>query len=160
MSASLQKIELIGHLGKDPEMKAMPSGNFVTNFSVATSRKWKDANDVDQEETIWWRAAAYGKTAENCNQYLKKGSLVHIEGRMVPDNKTHGPKIYTKTDGSSGAGYDLCVEKILFLNGPRDGASNGAFPDDADEYGNPIGAGASAQSSTPAQTMGEDNFPI
>lgn len=158
MSASLQKIELIGHLGKDPEMKAMPSGNFVTNFSVATSREWKDANGAKQEETIWWRVAAYGKTAENCNQYLKKGAMVFIEGRMVPDNKTHGPKIFNRTDGSAGANYDVCVENIKFLNGPRDGSGGGA--QDMDEYGNPINSNVPAQSSAPAQSMGEDNFPI
>lgn len=157
MSASLAKVEIIGHLGKDPEMKVMPSGNNVTNFSVATSRKWKDNNQVEQEETIWWRAAAYGKTAEACNQYLKKGSMVHIEGRMVPDNKTHGPKIYNKTDGGAGASYEICIEKVLFLNGPRDG-SGGGTSQDADEYGNPINN--TPASSAPAQTMGDDNFPI
>ena len=68
-----QKIVIVGNLGRDPEMRYTPSGQAVTNFSVATTRKWSDGNGQTREETIWFRVATWGKLAEVCNQYLAKG---------------------------------------------------------------------------------------
>jgi single-strand DNA-binding protein len=155
---SFAEVELIGYLGKDPEMRLMPSGSYVTNFSVATTRKWKDSAGNDQEETIWWRVSTFGKVAENCNSYLKKGSLVHIIGRMIPDITTHGPKVFKKTDGSYGANYELCAEKILFLDSKNGHNSN--YVQDMDENGNPIIHNSPNQSPVPAVQLDEDNFPI
>ncbi len=75
-----QKTIVVGHLGRDPEMRYLPSGTPVTNFSVATTRKWTDAEGQPQEKTTWFRVAVWGKQAEIANQYLTKGQLVLVEG--------------------------------------------------------------------------------
>src|ERR1700690_3963596 len=72
-------IIIVGNLGKDPEMRYTPSGQAVTSFSVASNRSWTDSNGQKQTEVIWFRISAWGKQAEICNQYLKKGSKVLIE---------------------------------------------------------------------------------
>ncbi len=84
MSKTLNKVTLIGRLGKDPEMKYIPSGVAVTKFSLATNRytKPQDAGTQGQEETDWHNVVAWDKLADTCNQYLHKGSLVYIEGRL------------------------------------------------------------------------------
>ena len=84
-------IIIVGNLGKDPEMRYTPSGQAVTSFSVASNRSWTDSNGQKQTEVIWFRISAWGKQAEICNQYLKKGSKVLIEGRLTPDKSTGGP---------------------------------------------------------------------
>src|SRR4030043_2343388 len=78
-------IILIGNLGRDPEMRYTPSGQAVTNFSVATNRQYTGSDGTQVKETIWFRESAGGRTAETCNQYLKKGSKVLVEGRLTPD---------------------------------------------------------------------------
>ncbi|MGO9446130.1 MAG: single-stranded DNA-binding protein [Thiobacillaceae bacterium] len=80
--ASLNKVMLIGNLGKDPEMRYLPSGEAVANFSIATTDKFKDKNGDMQEVTEWHRVSFFGRTAEVCGQYLKKGSPVYIEGSI------------------------------------------------------------------------------
>jgi single-strand DNA-binding protein len=81
--ASLNKAMLIGNLGKDPEMKYMPSGKAVVNFSIATSEQWKDKNSGEkQEKTEWHNIVVFDKLAEICGKYLKKGSTVYIEGKL------------------------------------------------------------------------------
>ena len=83
---------IVGNLGKDPEMRYPPSGQAVTSFSVATSRQYTSGSGEQVKETIWFRVSTWGKTAEVCNQYLKKGSKVLIEGRLTPDKATGGPR--------------------------------------------------------------------
>jgi single-strand DNA-binding protein len=80
--ASLNKVMLIGNLGKDPEMRYLPSGEAVANFSIATTEKFKDKNGDMQEVTEWHRISFFGRIAEVCGQYLKKGSPVYIEGSI------------------------------------------------------------------------------
>src|SRR5687768_4467400 len=80
--ASVNKVILIGNLGKDPEVRYLPSGDAVTNISVATTDTWKDKSGEKQEHTEWHRVAFFGKTAEIAGEYLKKGSPVYIEGRI------------------------------------------------------------------------------
>jgi single-strand DNA-binding protein len=80
--ASVNKVILIGNLGKDPETRYLPSGDAVTNISVATTDTWKDKSGEKQEHTEWHRVAFFGKTAEIAGEYLKKGSPVYIEGRI------------------------------------------------------------------------------
>lgn len=81
--ASVNKVIIVGHLGRDPEMRHLPSGEAVANFSVATSESWKDkATGEKQERTEWHRVNFFGKTAEVAGQYLKKGSLVYVEGSL------------------------------------------------------------------------------
>lgn len=80
--SSVNKVILIGRLGKDPESKSLPSGEAVTNFSVATSESWKDRNGHSQERTEWHNIVTFRKVAEIAAQYLKKGSHVYIEGSI------------------------------------------------------------------------------
>ena len=80
--ASVNKVILIGNLGKDPEVRYLPSGDAVTNISVATTDTWKDKSGEKQEHTEWHRIAFFGKTAEIAGEYLKKGSPVYVEGRI------------------------------------------------------------------------------
>jgi single-strand DNA-binding protein len=80
--ASVNKVILIGNLGKDPETRYLPSGEAVTNFSIATTEKWKNKSGEPQEHTEWHRISFFGKTAEIAGEYLKKGSPVYVEGRI------------------------------------------------------------------------------
>ena len=82
MSRGLNKVMVIGHLGRDPEMRYTPSGRPVTNFNVATSRSWKTSDNERRTETEWFNVVAWGSLAEICNQYLVKGQQVYIEGRL------------------------------------------------------------------------------
>ncbi len=90
-----QTIIIAGNVGRDPEMRYTPSGQAVTSFSVATNRQYTNNNAETVKETIWFRVSAWGKQAETCNQYLKKGSKVLVEGRLTADPATGGPRIWT-----------------------------------------------------------------
>jgi single-strand DNA-binding protein len=78
----LNKVMLIGHLGRDPEMRYTQNGTPVAQFSVAASSRWKDAGGETKESTEWFNVVAWSKLAETCNQYLSKGSKVYVEGRL------------------------------------------------------------------------------
>ena len=107
---------IVGNLGKDPEMRYTPSGQAVTSFSVATSRQYTAGNGEQVKETVWFRVSAWGKTAEVCNQYLKKGSKVLVEGRLTPDKTTGGPRIFTRGDGSAGSSFEVTAATVRFLS--------------------------------------------
>lgn len=115
-----QKIIIVGNLGGDPEMRYMPDGTAVTNFSVATNRKWTDGSGQPQEEVTWFRVPAWGKQAEASNQYLSKGSKVLVEGRLKPDPNTGGPRTYPRQDGTVGASYEIHAETVRFLPSASD----------------------------------------
>lgn len=117
-------IIIAGNVGKDPEMRYTPSGQAVTSFSVATNRQYTSANGEQVKETIWFRVSAWGKTAEVCNQYLKKGAKVLIEGRLTPDKATGGPRIWTKQDGSSGASFEVTAATVRFLSSRGEGGES------------------------------------
>lgn len=80
--ASVNKVILVGNLGKDPDVRYMPDGGAIANVSLATTDSWKDKSGTKQEKTEWHRVSFFGKTAEIVGQYLKKGSQVYIEGRL------------------------------------------------------------------------------
>ena len=80
--ASVNKVIIIGNLGRDPETRYMPDGGAITNVSIATTEVWKDKNGEKQEKTEWHRVAFFGKLAEIAGEYLKKGSQVYVEGRL------------------------------------------------------------------------------
>jgi len=82
MSRGLNKVMIIGNLGKEPELRYTPSGRPVTTFSVAVSRSWKSSNGEHRSETEWFKIVAWGKLAEICKEYLHKGQQVYIEGRL------------------------------------------------------------------------------
>ncbi|MBX3056689.1 MAG: single-stranded DNA-binding protein [Anaerolineae bacterium] len=112
-----QKITIAGNLGGDPEMRYMPDGSAVTNFSVATNRRWTDARTGQpQEETIWFRVSVWGKRAEVANQYLTKGSKVLVEGRLRPDPATGAPRLWTRQDGTVAASYEITADNFVFLS--------------------------------------------
>lgn len=109
-------ITIVGRLGRDPEMKYTPSGQAVTSFSVATDRQYKDKNGEIHKVTTWHRIATWGKQAEICNQYLKKGSLVLVTGELNPDKETGGPKAWTDKEGNAKAAYDVTASTVRFLS--------------------------------------------
>ena len=79
---NLNKVQLIGRVGKDPELKGLPSGSSVCSFSMATTRSYKDKNQEKQESTEWHNIVSWGKQAETIAQYVRKGALLYIEGRI------------------------------------------------------------------------------
>jgi single-strand DNA-binding protein len=94
--ASVNKVIIIGNLGRDPETRYMPDGGAITNISVATTEQWKDKNGEKQEKTEWHRVAFFGKLAEIAGEYLKKGSQVYVEGRLqTREWEKDGVKRYT-----------------------------------------------------------------
>jgi single-strand DNA-binding protein len=110
------KLIVVGHLGNNPEMRYMPNGQAVANFSMATTRRWTDGQGNPAEETTWLRVSVWGKQAENANQYLQKGSKVLVEGRLRPDAATGGPRTFTRNDGTVGASYEVTAETIQYLD--------------------------------------------
>lgn len=119
-----QKVVIVGNLGTDPEMRYTPSGQAVTNFSVATSRKWSDGQGNQQEETVWFRVSTWGKMAETCNQYLSKGRQVLVEGRLKPDDNGN-PRVWTDQNGNAKASYELTAFEVKFLGTRGDGGGGG-----------------------------------
>ena len=110
-----QKILIFGKLAKDPETRFTPSGKQVTNFSIPTHRIFSNGNGEKVKETVWFRVSAWGRQAETCHEFLKKGSLVLVEGRMIPDPTTGGPRIWNRQDGSPGASFELNAGSVQFL---------------------------------------------
>jgi single-strand DNA-binding protein len=97
MAGSVNRVILVGRLGKDPEIRSLPSGTSVTKFSLATDEKFTDKSGQKQERTEWHNVVAWGKLAEICGQYLRKGKLVYIDGSIRTeswDDKETGVKKY------------------------------------------------------------------
>lgn len=134
-----QQIVLVGNLGRDPEMRYTPSGTPVTSLNVATNRKYTGSDGQQVKETTWFRVSVFGKQAEACAQYLKKGSSVLVEGRLTPDPTTGSPRVFTRQDGSTGTSFEIFANTVRFLGG-RDGASGAASPTSAPEDAAAAGA--------------------
>jgi single-strand DNA-binding protein len=129
-----QKVVIVGNLGTDPEMRYTPSGQAVTNFNVATNRRWNDNQGNQQEETVWFRISVWGRMAEVCNQYLGKGQRVLVEGQLRPDPETGGPRIWTDQNGQPRASYELTGREVKFLSTRGEGGgdfSGGSGPEEA-----------------------------
>jgi len=107
---------IVGNLGKDPEMRYLPSGQAVTSFNVATNRQYTGSDGQPVKETIWFRVSVWGKQAESCNQYLKKGSKVLVEGRLTPDPATGGPRLWTRQDGTAASSFEVNAATVRFLS--------------------------------------------
>lgn len=118
---------IIGRVGKNPEMRFTPTGKAVTNFSVATSNKYGD-----KEETTWFRVVTWQKQAEVCNQYVKKGMLVMVVGRLNPDENGN-PKVFTKQDGSAGSNFELTAQNVKFLSNKVQSSENSHGEQDGSE---------------------------
>lgn len=120
MAVSVNKCTFIGNLGRDPEIKYMPSGEAVCNFSIACSESWKDKNTGEKKEsTEWIRIVVYGKLAEICGEWLKKGSQVYVEGKF----KT---RKWTNKDGVDQYTTEIAANEMKMLGGkPADSGSGG-----------------------------------
>lgn len=113
--ASLNKAQIIGHLGRDPEVRYLPSGDAVANIAVATSYKTKDKNTGEAKEyTEWHRISFFGRLAEIVGQYLKKGAAVYVEGRLQT-------RKYTDKDGVEKYATEIVAENLKMLGGRPDG---------------------------------------
>jgi single-strand DNA-binding protein len=135
--ASVNKVIIVGNLGRDPEIRYMPSGDAIANIAVATSFKSKDKNTGEQKElTEWHRISFFGRLAEIVGQYLKKGSSVYVEGRLQT-------RKYTDKDGIERYATDIIAENMQMLGG-RQGMGGG------DSYGADDGGGYEAAPSRPA----------
>lgn len=126
------RIILVGNLGRDPEMRYTPSGQAVTNLSIATNRKYTDSSGEQREETVWFRVSVWGRQAEACNQYLKKGRQVLVEGRMVADENGN-PRIWNRQDGSPAASFEVNAQTVRFLGGRDDSGP----ASESDDFGPP-----------------------
>lgn len=152
--ASLNKVILIGNLGRDPETRYLPNGDAVTNISVATTDTWKDKNGEKQEKTEWHRVSLYRRLAEIAGEYLKKGSQVYIEGRIeYREYEKDGQKRYTT---------DIVASEMKML-GSRQGAGDPSDRDSASTSERPprpsggtSGGGGSGGNAAPAKKKVDD----
>ena len=132
--ASVNKVILVGNLGRDPEVRYTAEGSAITNISVATTSQWKDRNSGERrEETEWHRVTFFGRLAEIAGEYLKKGRSVYIEGRL----KT---RKYTDANGVEKYATDIIAEQMQMLGG-RDGG--GDFGGDSGGRSGGYGGGSS-----------------
>ena len=137
--ASVNKVILIGNLGRDPEIRYMPSGDAVANLRIATTDKFKDRNGEQQEVTEWHSVAFFGKQAEICGQYLKKGSQVYVEGSLRT-------RKWQDKDGNDRYTTEIRGDRMQMLGGRGGGGGGGmadfdAPPDNGPSKGKPSGGG-------------------
>jgi len=112
-----QKVVIVGYLGTDPEMRYTPEGVPVTSFRVAVNRRWTTPEGEPRERTTWFRVTAWRRLAETCNEFLRKGRLVLVEGELEPD-ESGNPRTWVGNDGKVRASYEVTARRVLFL-GPR-----------------------------------------
>lgn len=130
----MHKIIIIGNLGRDPEMRYLPSGESVTSFSVASNRRYRSPEGENREETTWFNISAWGRQAEICNQYLTRGSQVYIEG-------TPSVRSYQGNDGQNRVSFDVRLLNMQMLGsreaGPGEGQGRAPYGggDEMDDYG-------------------------
>jgi single-strand DNA-binding protein len=131
MSRGLNKVMIIGHLGRDPEMRYTPSGRPVTTFSVATSRSWSTADGERHTETEWFNVVSWGSLAEICKQYLTKGQQVYIEGRLQT-------RRWDDTEGIKHISVEIVAGEMMMLGERRDSNnhSTSSEAEQADEANN------------------------
>jgi single-strand DNA-binding protein len=123
---TMNKILVIGNLGRDPEMRYTPNGQAVTNFSVATNRRYTASDGEQKEETEWFRISVWGKQAETCNQYLTKGQKVYVEGRLKS-------RSYETRDGQTRFENEIFATDVRFLSAAGSRADD--FPQDSEPAG-------------------------
>lgn len=131
--SGVNRVILIGRLGRDPELKFTPAGKAVTNFTMATSETWKDDSGERQERTEWHKIQMWGKLAETAAKYLSKGSQVYIEGKLQT-------REWTDKDGQKKYTTEIVASSLVMLGGKGEGVNNpekpessgGLSPDDLD----------------------------
>jgi single-strand DNA-binding protein len=142
--ASINKVIIIGNLGRDPEVRYTPSGAAVCNVSVATTRNWKDKNSGDKvEETEWHRVVFYDRLAEIAGEYLKKGRSVYVEGRL----KT---RKWQDKDGKDTYTTEIVAENMQLLGGREGGGGGGGYGGGRDSGGDEGFSREPAENSRPA----------
>ena len=117
--ASVNKVILLGNLGRDPETRYTAGGDAVTNLNIATSEQWKDKSGEKQERTEWHRVVLFGRQAEVAGEYLKKGRSVYIEGRLQT-------RKYTDKDGVEKYSTEIVADRMQLIGGSRDSAGGDA----------------------------------
>jgi single-strand DNA-binding protein len=117
--ASVNKVILLGNLGRDPETRYTTGGDAVTNLNIATSEQWKDKNGEKQERTEWHRVVLFGRQAEVAGEYLKKGRSVYIEGRLQT-------RKYTDKDGVEKYSTEIVGDRMQLIGGSRDSTGGDA----------------------------------
>ena len=142
--ASVNKVIIVGNLGRDPEIRYLPSGDAIAHIAVATSFKSKDRTTGEQKElTEWHRISFFGRLAEIAGQYLKKGSSVYVEGRLQT-------RKYTDKDGVEKYATDIVAEQMQMLGGRQGMGGGDAMDDGAGSYENSRPAPAPRQQQAPA----------
>jgi single-strand DNA-binding protein len=117
MSRGLNKIMIIGNLGRDPEMRYTPSGRPVTTFTVVTNRSWNTADGEKHTEAEWFNIVSWGNLAEICKQYLTKGQQVYIEGRVQT-------RRWEDNEGVKHTSFEIVASEMMILGDRREGAQN------------------------------------
>jgi len=144
MAKSVNKVTLLGNLGKDPEIKFLPSGQAVANFSIATTDRYKDKAGEWQDRTEWHNVVAYARTAEIVRDYVKKGNKLYVEGRLTTrswDDKDTGKKVYRT---------EVVVNDLVLIGGRGDGEGAGGS-----YSGSRQGSSSPGGSSQPAPDYGD-----
>lgn len=123
--ASVNKVILVGNLGRDPEVRFMPNGEAVCNFSIATTDNWKDKSGAKQERTEWHNIVMYRKLAEIAGEYLKKGRPVYVEGRLQTRK--------WEKDGVTRYTTEIIADQMQMLGGREGGSSNASYDGGMDQ---------------------------
>ena len=126
------KCTIAGHLGRDPEMRYLPDGTAVSNFSVAVNDGWGD-----NKKTIWFRVSAWRKQAETVNEFLAKGSKVLIEGRIRADDNGN-PRLWNRQDGSVASSFELSATNVTFLSSKTENEALGGGESNGSEVNNDL----------------------
>jgi len=145
---SVNKAILIGHLGKDPEVRYMPSGEAVANVTLATSETWKDKSGVKQEKTEWHNIVFFKRLAEIVGEYLKKGSLIYVEGRITTEK-------WTDKEGKDRYTTEIVANEMKMLGGKSGG---GSFEVVENQSQAPERSAPAAKPAAPAAKSNFDNF--
>jgi single-strand DNA-binding protein len=155
MPSSVNKVILLGNLGRDAELSHTPSGQALSKVSLATSRKWQDKNSGEwQEETEWHNLVIWGKTAESLTPYLTKGQKVYVEGRIKSRN--------WEKDGVKHYATDIVVENIVLAGGRGDsgGESRPRAASASARPARPMAASTAPQNEGPQEDITEDDIPF
>jgi len=140
MSRGLNKVMIIGHLGRDPEMRYTPSGRPVTTFTVAVSRSWNTVDGERHNETEWFNVVAWGNLAEICKQYLNKGQQVYIEGRLQT-------RRWDDKEGVKHTSTEIVANEMMMLGERRDHNNQNHQPSESSASDSDV-------------TANEDEFPF
>ncbi len=151
--ASINKVMLIGNLGKDPEIRYMPSGDAIANLTLATTENWKDKSGEKQEKTEWHRVSMFGRLAEIAGEYLKKGSSVYIEGKLQT-------RKWQDKDGNDRYTTEIVANEMKMLGGRASSGGDTGMDQSEPRQSRPAGkpAATSSAASKPASGSGFDDM--